>query len=143
VDECHRGYLLNRQLSDTELTFRGFDDYVSKYRRVLEYFDAFKVGLTATPALHTVDIFGTPIFNYSYREAVIDGFLVDHEPPIQIRTAVSSAGIVWAKGAEVQAYDPTTSEIELFQAPDVIKMEVDDFNRKVITESFNRVVCEY
>ena len=44
VDECHRGYLLDRQLSDTELTFRGFDDYVSKYRRVLEYFDAFKVG---------------------------------------------------------------------------------------------------
>ena len=62
MDECHRGYLLDRQLSDTELTFRGFDDYVSKYRRVLEYFDAFKVGLTATPALHTVDIFGTPIF---------------------------------------------------------------------------------
>jgi len=143
VDECHRGYLLDRQLSDTELTFRGFDDYVSKYRRVLEYFDAFKVGLTATPALHTVDIFGIPIFTYSYREAVIDGFLVDHEPPIQIRTDLSSAGIVWAKGASVQAYDPTTSQIELFEAPDEIKMEVDDFNRKVITESFNRVVCEY
>jgi type I restriction enzyme R subunit len=143
VDECHRGYLLDRQLSDTELTFRGFDDYVSKYRRVLEYFDAFKVGLTATPALHTVDIFGTPIFNYSYREAVIDGYLVDHEPPFSIQTDLSSKGIVWAKGADVQAYDPTTSEIELFRAPDEIKMEVDDFNRKVITESFNRVVCEY
>jgi type I restriction enzyme R subunit len=143
VDECHRGYLLDRQLSDTELTFRGFDDYVSKYRRVLEYFDAFKVGLTATPALHTVDIFGTPIFTYSYREAVIDGFLVDHEPPIQIMTELSSAGIVWAKGASVQAYDPTTSQIELFRAPDEIKMEVDDFNRKVITESFNKVVCQY
>ena len=143
VDECHRGYLLDRQLSDTELTFRGFDDYVSKYRRVLEYFDAFKVGLTATPALHTVDIFGPPIFNYSYRESVIDGFLVDHEPPIQIRTALSSAGIIWEKGASVQVYDPSKSQIELFQAPDEIKMEVDDFNRKVITESFNRVVCEY
>jgi type I restriction enzyme R subunit len=143
VDECHRGYLLDRQLSDTELTFRGFDDYVSKYRRVLEYFDAFKVGLTATPALHTVDIFGDPIFTYSYREAVIDGFLVDHEPPIQIRTELSSSGIIWEKGASVQAYDPRTSQIELFRAPDEIKMEVDDFNRKVITESFNQVVCEY
>jgi type I restriction enzyme R subunit len=143
VDECHRGYLLDRQLSDVELTFRGFDDYVSKYRRVLEYFDAFKIGLTATPALHTVDIFGTPIFTYSYREAVIDGFLVDHEPPIQIKTELSSAGIVWAKGASVQTYDPTTSQVELFQAPDEIKIEIDDFNRKVITESFNRVVCEF
>ena len=74
VDECHRGYLLDRELSDTELTFRGFEDYVSKYRRVIEYFDAVKVGLTATPALHTVQIFGKPIYTYSYREAVVDGY---------------------------------------------------------------------
>ena len=84
VDECHRGYLLDRELSETELTFRSFDDYISKYRRVLDYFDAVKIGLTATPALHTTEIFGPPIFTYSYREAVIDGFLIDHEPPYTI-----------------------------------------------------------
>ncbi len=143
VDECHRGYLEDRQLSDTELTFRGFEDYVSKYRRVLEYFDAFKIGLTATPALHTVQIFGTPIYSYSYRAAVVDGYLVDHEPPIQITTDLSRSGIVWKVGEEVQVYDSSKSQIELFKAPDEIKIEVDDFNRKVITESFNRVVCEY
>src|SRR5262249_45603828 len=49
VDECHRGYLLDRELSDAELSFRGQEDYISKYRRVLEYFDAIKIGLTATP----------------------------------------------------------------------------------------------
>ena len=27
VDECHRGYLLDRELSDTELSFRSYDDY--------------------------------------------------------------------------------------------------------------------
>ena len=43
-------YLLVRQLSDTERMFSGFDDYVSKYRQVLESFDAFKAGLTASPA---------------------------------------------------------------------------------------------
>ncbi len=53
VDECHRGYLLDREMSDSELSFRSQDDYISKYRRVLEYFDAVKIGLTATPALHT------------------------------------------------------------------------------------------
>jgi type I restriction enzyme R subunit len=143
VDECHRGYLEDRQLSDTELTFRGFEDYVSKYRRVLEYFDAFKIGLTATPALHTVQIFGAPIYSYSYRAAVVDGYLVDHEPPIQITTDLSRSGIVWKVGEEVQVYDSSKSQIELFKAPDEIKIEVDDFNRKVITESFNRVVCEY
>lgn len=70
IDECHRGYLLDRELSDAELSFRGQEDYISKYRRVLEHFDAVKVGLTATPALHTVQIFGDPVFTYSYREAV-------------------------------------------------------------------------
>ena len=116
---------------------------MSKYRRVLEYFDAFKIGLTATPALHTVQIFGAPIYSYSYRAAVVDGYLVDHEPPIQISTDLSRSGIVWKVGEEVQVYDSSKSQIELFKAPDEIKIEVDDFNRKVITESFNRVICEY
>ena len=65
VDECHRGYLLDRELSDREFLFRDEDDYISKYRRVLDHFDASKIGLTATPALHTKEIFGAPIFSYS------------------------------------------------------------------------------
>ena len=143
VDECHRGYLLDRELSDTELTFRGFDDYISKYRRVLDYFDAVKIGLTATPALHTTQIFGVPIYTYSYREAVIDGFLVDYEPPIQIKTELSTTGITWKAGEDIKLFDFSKGQIELFKAPDDIKLEIEDFNRKVITEPFNRVVCEY
>ena len=143
VDECHRGYLLDRDMSDTELGFRSFADYISKYRRVLDYFDAVKVGLTATPALHTTQIFGAPIFNYPYREAVVDGYLVDHEPPVQIRTELSGSGIVWRAGEQVGRYDPRQNQIELFTTPDEIRIDVEDFNRKVITEPFNRVVCEY
>ena len=143
VDECHRGYLLDRELSDTELGFRSFDDYISKYRRVLDYFDAVKIGLTATPALHTTQIFGVPIFNYGYREAVIDGYLVDHEPPVQINTQLSKDGIVWRIGEQVPVYNVRRSQIDLFTTPDEIRIEVEDFNRKVITEAFNRVVCQY
>jgi type I restriction enzyme R subunit len=143
VDECHRGYLLDRELSDTEMTFRGYEDYISKYRRVLDYFDAYKIGLTATPALHTSQIFGVPIYTYSYREAVIDGYLADYEPPIQIKTELSTNGIAWKVGEEVKFYDARRNQIDLFTAPDEIKLEVEDFNRKVITESFNRVVCDY
>ena len=142
VDECHRGYLLDRELSDTELSFRGFDDYVSKYRRVLDYFDAVKIGLTATPALHTTQIFGAPIFTYGYREAVIDGYLIDHEPPVQINTNFRGRHRVGEgrAGSRSEEYRP---KIELFTAPDEIRIDVEEFNRKVITESFNRVVCEY
>lgn len=143
IDECHRGYLLDRELSDTEMTFRGYEDYISKYRRVLDYFDACKIGLTATPALHTTQIFGVPIYTYSYREAVIDGFLVDYEPPVQVRTELSANGIAWKAGEEIKVYDVRKHQIELFKAPDEIKIEVEDFNRKVITEPFNRVICEY
>lgn len=142
VDECHRGYLLDRELSDRELRFRDFNDYVSKYRRVLEMFDAVKVALTATPALHTVQIFGRPVFVYSYREAVVDGYLVDHEPPIRIHTKLSSEGIRWEAGDAVPILDPRTGQLDLFTTPDELTFDVAAFNRQVITESFNRVVCE-
>src|SRR5438874_11757737 len=62
-------------MSDAELTFRSESDYISKYRRVLDHFDAVRIGLTATPALHTTAIFGAPVFQYTYRQAVIDGWV--------------------------------------------------------------------
>lgn len=142
VDECHRGYLLDREMSDAEMSFRNEADYVSKYRRVLEHFDAVKIGLTATPALHTAQIFGDPIFTYPYREAVIDGFLIDHEPPLRIETELSRDGIHFARGDQLPLLNPTTGEIDLTHAPDDLDFEIDDFNRRVITRSFNQVVCE-
>ena len=142
VDECHRGYLLDREMSETELAFRSYEDYISKYRRILDYYDAYKIGLTATPALHTTQIFNAPIFTYSYREAVIDGFLIDHEPPIRITTQLSNDGIVWNVGEDVSIYDAETDKIDLFTTPDEIRIDVDEFNKKVITEPFNQVVCD-
>ena len=111
IDECHRGYLLDREMSDSELSFRNQEDYISKYRRVLEHFDAVKIGLTATPALHTKAIFGEPIYTYGYREAVIDGILIDHEPPIQIRTKLSEIGIKFQANEEVSRYNTVTGAI--------------------------------
>jgi len=142
IDECHRGYLLDREMSDAELSFRGQEDYISKYRRVLEYFDAVKVGLTATPALHTTEIFGDPIFTYSYRQAVIDGYLIDHEPPVRIETALARAGIVFEKDKQLDLLNTRTGEINLAHAPDEIRFEVEQFNKQVVTAEFNRVVAE-
>ncbi|WP_345812584.1 type I restriction-modification system endonuclease [Paraburkholderia sp. PREW-6R] len=142
VDECHRGYLLDREMSDVEVEFRDQADYISKYRRVLDHFDAVKIGLTATPALHTTEIFGLPVFVYSYREAVLDGHLIDHDPALRIRTALSESGISYKAGENVQVYDAGTQQIDLFQTPDDLNFEVAQFNRKVITEAFNRIVCE-
>ncbi len=141
VDECHRGYLLDREMSDTEATFRDQKDYVSKYRRVLDHFDAVKIGLTATPALHTSDIFGPPVFVYSYREAVLDGHLVDHDPALHIRTDLNQGGIHYHAGEQVAVYNVEKESVDLYNTPDELDFEVAEFNKKVITENFNRVVC--
>lgn len=142
IDECHRGYTLDRELSDVELQFRSQDDYISKYRRVLEHFDAVKIGLTATPALHTVEIFGDPIHTYSYREAVVDGYLIDHDPPLQIETELSRNSIKFERGEQMEILNTATGIVDLTHAPDEIKFDLDDFNSKVITVPFNAAVCK-
>ncbi|MCB9602819.1 MAG: type I restriction-modification system endonuclease, partial [Sandaracinus sp.] len=141
IDESHRGYTLDAEMSEIELGFRDEADYISKYTRVLEWFDAVKIGLTATPALHTREIFGDPVYSYTYPEAVVDGYLVDHEPPIRIVTELAQRGIAWKAGEQVPTYSPTLKSEQLWLLPDDVQLEVEDFNRKVITESFNRVVC--
>jgi type I restriction enzyme, R subunit len=141
IDECHRGYLLDREMSDSELSFRSQADYISKYRRVLEHFDAVKIGLTATPALHTREIFGEPIYKYGYRDAVIDGILIDHEPPIQIGTELSQSGIQFRANEAMSVYNTITGEVDLTNAPDDLNFDVDAFNKKVITVPFNRAIA--
>jgi len=139
VDEAHRGYLLDKEMDDEELGFKDQRDYVSKYRRVLDYFDATAIGMTATPALHTTEIFGAPIYNYSYREAVIDGFLIDHEPPYLIKTKLGEEGIIWEKGDRPKVYDKENNQIiELAKLEDELAINIDGFNKLVITEAFNR-----
>jgi type I restriction enzyme R subunit len=64
ADECHRGY------SAQEL---------SLWRDTLQHFDAIRVGLTATPAVHTVSVFGEPVFRYGVEQAIREGYLVDYE----------------------------------------------------------------
>ena len=64
IDECHRG---------------GANDE-SSWRGILDYFDsAVHLGLTATPKrkdnADTYDYFGKPVFTYSLKEGIQDGFL--------------------------------------------------------------------
>lgn len=141
VDEAHRGYVLDKEMSESEMLYRNQDDYISKYRTVIEYFDAVKIALTATPALHTTEIFGKPVFNYSYREAVIDGYLVDHDAPHNIKTKLRVEGINYHKGEQLAIYDPVTGEVlNSDELEDDMKFEIDTFNRQVITKSFNETV---
>ncbi|MBS1189558.1 MAG: hsdR [Rhodocyclaceae bacterium] len=142
VDEAHRGYTLDQEMTEGEMAVRDQAQYLSTYRRVLDWFDAVKIGLTATPAKHTTEIFGKPVYTYSYREAVADDWLIDHEPPIRYETLLSRKGIKFEKGETVSAINLGTGEIEESELDDELNFEVDAFNRRVISEDFNRVICE-
>jgi len=143
VDEAHRGYILDKEMSEDEQLYRNQSEYMSKYRTVIEYFDAVKIALTATPALHTTQIFGKPVYEYSYRDAVVDGFLVDHDAPHIIETKLSTEGIAYKPGDSVAIYDPFTGEItNSDELEDELEFEVEHFNRQVITENFNRTALE-
>jgi type I restriction enzyme R subunit len=68
IDECHRG--------------SAADD--SAWRQILEYFStATQVGLTATPKetkeVSNIDYFGEPIYTYSLRQGIEDGFLAPYK----------------------------------------------------------------
>lgn len=68
VDECHRG--------------SAAED--SAWREVLEYFSsAIQIGLTATPKeteyISNIDYFGEPVYTYSLKQGIEDGFLADRK----------------------------------------------------------------
>ena len=143
VDEAHRGYILDREMTEEEILYDNQDDYMSKYKQVIEYFDAVKVALTATPALHTTEIFGKPVYTYSYREAVIDGWLVDHDPPYLINTDFIENDAKFKKGETLAQYDPNTNELlNSAVLDDEMDFDVSEFNRKIVLPDHTHQVLE-
>lgn len=68
IDECHRGSASEE----------------SAWREILEYFDsATHIGLTATPKetskVSNIDYFGDPIYTYSLKQGIDDGFLAPYQ----------------------------------------------------------------
>jgi len=73
IDECHRSIY-------------------SLWRQALEYFDAFLIGLTATPAKHTFGFFRKNlVMEYGHAEAVADGVNCDYDI-YRIKTRVTEQG---------------------------------------------------
>lgn len=142
VDEAHRGYSEDREMSNDEMKFYNQTEYISQYRRVIDYFDATAIGMTATPAIQTVQIFGEPVYTYSYQQAVVDGYLMDHNAPYIIKTKLFNEGIKFNKDQEVDSYNYDMNKHEKFRMPENVNFDVEAFNKKVITEPFNRAVCQ-
>lgn len=80
VDECHRGSAKEE----------------SRWRKILEYFSsATQIGMTATPKetaeISNIDYFGEPIYKYSLKEGIEDGFLA----PFKVINIKTNIGDGW------------------------------------------------
>ncbi len=142
VDEAHSGYALEQEFIEGELATRSSQQYLKEYQQLLHYFDAFKIGLTATPVKRTTDFFNPPVYQYSFREAVADGYLVDYEPPIIYKTKLTEQPLCFHKGSTIQIINALTGDIEKITLEDDLITEANALNRSVLNKPFNEVICQ-
>ena len=71
-----------------------------------------------------------------------DDWLIDHEPPIRYETLLTQKGIKFEKGENVSVINTQTGEVDTADLDDEINFDTAAFNRRVITEPFNKVICE-
>jgi len=127
ADECHRGYTAQEE---------------SKWREVLKHFDGIRIGLTATPAAHTMAFFKEVVFRYEYERAVKEGYLVDYDA-VSIKSDITVNGAFLKEGEEVGLKDTKTGQLvfdvledERLLAPESNEAEwtAPDRNKKIVKE---------
>ena len=120
VDECHRGSARDE----------------SRWRKILDYFSgATQIGMTATPK-ETKDVsnafyFGEPIYTYSLKQGIDDGFLAPYKV---IRIGLDK---------DLEGYRPEKGKIDVNgNVIDDIEYNIKDFDRKIIIDKRTKRVAE-
>ena len=126
ADECHRGYTA----SETAI-----------WRQVLNHFDAIKIGLTATPALHTLSLFKEVVYRYTTEEAILDGWLVDYEA-VKIKSDVRMKGAFLKEGEHVGVIDTTTGIETYDQLEDEREFPTEEIEVKITSPDSNRKIIK-
>lgn len=120
IDECHRG--------------SAADD--SAWREILEYFaSATQIGLTATPKetdeVSNIDYFGEPVYTYSLKEGIEDGFL---SPYKVIRVDID---------VDMQGWRPTKGQTDNHgELIDDRIYNQKDFDRTLVIDERTQLVAE-
>ena len=123
IDECHRSIY-------------------TVWRQVLEYFDAFLIGLTATPAKQTFGFFNKNlVMEYDHERAVADGVNVDFEI-YDIRTRITGQGatISAAPDTMVEYRDRETRERRWERPDEDITYDAAELDRRVVARDQIRTV---
>ena len=123
VDECHRSIY-------------------GVWRQVLEYFDAFLIGLTATPGKQTFGFFNKNlVMEYGFPRAVADGVNVDFDV-FRLSTAITEGGstIEGGQGYVTTFRDRETREERLEQVDDDLTYDERELDRRVVAKDQIRTV---
>ena len=120
IDECHRG--------------SAAED--SAWREILEYFSsATQIGLTATPKetkyVSNIDYFGEPVFSYSLRQGIHDGFLAPYKV---VKVHIDR---------DVEGYRPEKGQLDRDgeEVEDRV-YNVKDFDRTLVIDGRTKLVAE-
>jgi type I restriction enzyme R subunit len=121
VDECHRSIY-------------------NLWRQVLEYFDAYLVGLTATPAPQTIAYFNqNRVAEYNHERAVADGVNVGYDV-YRIRTRVSDRGGTIEKGLYIDRRSKTTRRTRQEALAEDFDYTPADLDRSVVVPNQIRTI---
>ena len=125
IDECHRSIY-------------------GLWRQVLEYFDAFLIGLSATPSKHTLGFFAQNIVaQYDLEKSILDKVNVGYEI-FRIKTRISEQGSIIEANAEFQVpfRDKDTRKIGYESLEEDLEYSKADLDRSVLAPSQIRMILE-
>ena len=121
TDECHRSIY-------------------NQWRQVLDYFDAFIVGLTATPSKQTFGFFNQNlVMEYNHERAVADRVNVGYEV-YRIRTKITEGGSKVDAGYHIDKRDRQTRKVRWEQLDEDLEYNEKQLDRDVVSPSQIRTV---
>lgn len=125
IDECHRSIY-------------------NLWKQVLDYFDAFLIGLTATPDKRTFGFFNENVVSqYTYEESVTDGVNVPYDV-YTIETEISQNGETIKAGWFVDRRDKLTRQKRWQQEDEDTEYTRNDLDKKVVNPSqIRNIIHEY
>jgi type I restriction enzyme, R subunit len=121
VDECHRSIY-------------------NVWRQVLEYFDAYLIGLTATPSKQTLGFFNRNlVMEYNHERAVADGVNVGYDV-YRIKTKIGEQGSKVEAGYYVDYRDKATREVRWSQLDETLEYDPSALDRSVVARDQIRTI---
>ena len=121
TDECHRSIY-------------------NLWRQVLEYFDAYLIGLTATPGKQTLGFFKQNlVMEYGHEEAVADGVNVNYDV-YRIKTEITEQGSTVDAGYYIDKRDRETREVRWEQLDEDLEYNEKQLDRDVVAVDQIRTV---